>query len=239
MTRRIAVILLAVAVVWFCEMGTVNAANITSVGSFSLPGPSTGSIGPVGATPAPNNDNASGTSPNTIPATVFLNALGPIEIEFALVESGGTTEYSLTQTLFNITDQPWTDFHLELGFGTGAGFVRSGRADALDFDLPDRDPAPTASAFTVLNHQSDTIDWQGGNVPMVGTLLTSFAIDVPDGLEAINPSGLNRFTLRAAPSGGSGPGEVPEPGTLIMLVSGVAGLITQRQVGRRRAPRRH
>jgi hypothetical protein len=239
MTQRIAVILLVVAVSWFCGAGTVNAANITSIGAFSLPGFSTGSIGPVGATTAPNNDNATGTSPNAVPATVFLNTLGPIEIEFVLAASGGTTEYGFTQALFNITDQPWSDFHLELGFGTGPGFVRSGEVDGLDFDVPGRDPAPTASAFTVQNHQSDTIDWQGGNVAVFGSLLTSFAIDVPDGLEAINPSGLNRFTLRAAPSVGSVPGEVPEPGTLIMLVSGVAGLVAQRQVGQRRASRRH
>ena len=44
----------------------------------------------------------------------------------------------------NNTGQTWTDFHLELGFGVGAEFVRSSLSDLLDFDTPDIDPVATS-----------------------------------------------------------------------------------------------
>ena len=206
-----------------------GAATITNISVFSLPGFSTGSVGPVGLTPNPNNDNAIAESPNTIPSSIFLNTFGISEVEFILAPSGGTTEYRFTQALVNNTGLTWTDYHFELGFGTGAGFVRSGAIDLLDFDTPDMDPSPTSSVFTVLDHQPDTLDWSGGSVPAISSVFFTLAFDVPDGLEAFNPSGLNRFTLRQFPTTAS----IPEPGTLLLVGAGIAGVVaTRRRRGR-------
>jgi len=70
-------------------------------------------------------------------------------VEFVVANSGGTTEYLVTQSLVNNSGQTWTDFHFELGFGVGTDFIRSGDTDGLDFDTPDQDPAPTSSVFAV------------------------------------------------------------------------------------------
>ena len=207
--------LLAAAIVINGIASTAEAATITNIPFIALPGFSTGNVS-TSTNPAPNNDNTSAPSPNVIPFTVFLNAggLGIMETEFALTNSGGTTEYRFTQTLINNTGRPWTDFHFELGFGTGASFVRSGDLDGLDFDTPERDPAATSSMFPLLTHQSDTLDWQGATVPSIGVVLFTFAIDVPDNLSAFHPTQLNRFTLRQFAT-------VPEPGLMALLGTGL------------------
>lgn len=112
-----------------------GAATIGSVSEFSTPGFSTGSMGPVGNTPAPNNDDVTGASPNLIPYNIFFNSPGILETEFVLTNSGGTTEYRFTQSFLNNTPAVWTGFIFELGFGTGANFVLSQLADTLQLDL--------------------------------------------------------------------------------------------------------
>lgn len=217
----------AASLIIFVLCGTfaeTRAGNITSIGATSLPGSSTGTFGPVGATPSPNNDNIAGPSPNAIPYSIFFNALGngPADIEFVVVNFGGTTEYRFTTTiLVNNTGTTWTGYQFELGYGVGSNFVRSGVADSLDFDTPDRDPAPSATAFTALNHQADVLDWSAGTVPSVGTVAFTFAVDVPDNLQNFNPAGVNRFTLRQTPAAAA---PVPEPTTMILLGTGIAGI---------------
>ena len=70
--KRIAVALLILGL----PSAETAAATIGSINVSILPGSSTGTIGPVGATPAPNNDNSVGPSPNVIPYTIFYNAGG-------------------------------------------------------------------------------------------------------------------------------------------------------------------
>src|SRR6476620_8879201 len=94
-----------------------DGATVKSVISFLTPGFSTGSMGPVGNTPAVNNDDDLGASPNVIPYNVFFNSAGILETEFVLENSGGTTEYRFTQTFLNNTDPVWTGFRIELGYG--------------------------------------------------------------------------------------------------------------------------
>jgi len=209
-------------------IGSAQAGVIASATTTVLPGSSTATIGPVGAPPAPNNDNATAASPNTVPYSVFFNgALGPLLVEFATNNSGGTTEYLFTQNFVNNTGQVWTGFVFELGYGLGAGFTPSGAADGLDFDWPNADPTPTASLFSLLSHQSDRIEWSGGSVPSVGVLTLTFAIDVPDSLAAFNPSQVNRFTLRQTPIVATQ--SVPEPSSLLLLGSGLLALVSWRR----------
>lgn len=201
-------------------VSAAGAATISSVASTSLPGSSTGSIGPVGATPAPNNDNTAGASPNTVPASTFFNAPGSAEYEFVLAHSGGTTEHTFTQALVNNTGQPWSGFRFELGLGAGSSFTSASSPSGLDFDLPDRDPAPVSSQFTVLDHQAALLDWSGATVPSIGSVSFTFAVDVPDGLAAFHPEAQNRFTLRATPVLAAAP--IPEPATVLLLSGGLA-----------------
>jgi hypothetical protein len=211
-----------------CGLGGVASAGvITSIATSVFPGASTGSIGPVGITPSPNNDNAAAASPNTLPYSVFFNAggLGNLDIEFVVANSGGTTEYRVTNSLLGVvnnTGQAWTDFHFQLGFGVGQSFVPSSALDALDFDTPDRDPTPSSTVFTNLNHQTDSLDWTGGSVPSVGVVRFELAIDVPDNLQSINPNSVSRFTLRQTPT--VQVAAVSEPITAILLLAALLAM---------------
>jgi len=84
----------------------------------------------------------------------------------------------------------------------------------------------------VLNFSPDTLEWSGGSVASIGTVLHSLAIDVPDNLSAVNPSGENRFTLRQFPTFGST--AIPEPGSLALLGAALGGLLLGRARLRRR-----
>lgn len=196
-----------------------GAATISSVASSSLPGPSTGSIGPVGATPSPNNDNTAAASPNTVPASIFFNALGTVEYEFVVANSGGTTEYTFTQAAVNNSGQAWSGYRFELGYGTGTSFTSAAGLGGPEFDLPARDPSPLSSQFTVLDHQGAILHWSGASVPSVGSVFFSFAVDVPDGLSSTHPLALDRFTLRATPEVTA---PIPEPATLLLMAGGLA-----------------
>lgn len=207
-------------------MSTLSASKAATIGgtnSFLLPGFSTGSL-TAGLPVSPNNDNTAAASPNLISVSIFFNngGIGPADLEFALTSSGGTTEYRVAPAgfgLVNNTGSPFTGFIAELGFGTGASFVRSGAGDDLDFDTPDRDPAPTLPAFSTLTHDSDRLVWSAGAIPSVGGFSIGMSLDVPDGLSAVHPDGLNRFTLRLTPVAESA---VPEPATSLLMVIGLS-----------------
>jgi uncharacterized protein (TIGR03382 family) len=201
--------------------GTGFAGVITGVASVDLPEFSTGSIGPVGANPAPNNDNTAAASANTVPYSIFFNSPGYAEAEFVVQTSGGTTEYFVTQNLVNNSGQTWTGFLFELGFGTGSSFLRAATGALLDFDLPGADPEPFSSVFTLLDHHVETLAWSGGAAPSIGVAAFRLSVDVPDGLESWNPAEVNRFTLRQTPL--TAPA-APEPTGIALAVAALPWL---------------
>jgi hypothetical protein len=216
--------------------GKADAAVITSINQFILPGFSTGSLShslPV----APNNDDTGSASPNTISTGgfgVFLNAggFGILDYEFNVADSGGTTEYFFTTNVVNNTGVPWDDFHFQLGFGTGANFVPVHAGVGLDFDIPEGGPMPTSSVFPVLDHQSGLVDWSGATVNHLGgpgagpfSVAFSLSIDVPDGMAAHHPEGANRFTLRSFPTAQ----QVPEPASAALICVAFASLVVRRR----------
>lgn len=228
--RRTMIILALVAV---GAARQADAAIITAVIGVSLPGSSAGSVGPI-ATVAPNNDPTFFPSPNVVPFSISFNdgGVGPADFVFTIQPSGGTTEYLFLGTaLVNNTGQAWTDYHFELGTGTGAAFIPwTAALGELDFDLPDAGPAPTSSVFPVLNHQPLTLDWSGATVYPLGSGLTpvavqfSFSIDLPDRMAPF-------FTLRQYPTV---PTAVPEPVSGLLLATGLTIAAAARLRGQRR-----
>ncbi len=169
-------------------------------------------------TTTPNNDNVSASqfNFNIVDITKAFGRLGPIDIVFNVLNSGGTTEYFFLEGAQNNTGLEWTGFQLELGFGTGDEFTRIGPFASLDFDTPHMDPEPFVTFFNTLNHGPGAIQASDGRVPLGFVPLLGFSIDVPDDLDQIHPDGVSQFTLRQFPTA------VPEPSTVLLL--GIGGL---------------
>jgi hypothetical protein len=195
--------------------GAVRAGEVTTFAWHSgVASLAATSISPLSA---PNNDDVAGVSPNTIWVTQKnYIAIGPVDITFNVINSGGVSEYSVAEGVYNGTGIPWTGYHLELGYGFGTGFVKSTPGDGLDFDSPDFNsplsfnPAP-GFYFPTAVATADDILAGGGIMPPTGFAGDfHFSIDVPDGI--------TQFTLRQSPIG------VPEPGTFLLCALGLIGV---------------
>jgi hypothetical protein len=176
---------------------------------------------------APNNDNVAGLSPNE----AFITqknyfAIGPVDLTFDVAPSGGTTEYAFKEGVFNGTPLPWTGYHLELGYGFDASYVKSTPGDGLDFDYPDYDsglqfaPSPTFYFPVANNTTEDDIVAGGGTMPIGGFAgYFRFSVDVPDGITT--------FTVRQSPI------VSPEPGSAALICIAIAaGGIFDRRNGK-------
>ena len=168
----------------------------------------------------PNNDDVVGTSPNSIFVTQKdYTGIGPVDLVFDVLDTGGVTEYRVIEGVQNNTGVDWSGYHIELGFGNGTGFTKSTSGDELDFDAPDFnsdfffDPFP--GIFPTVTVTEDDILAGGGVMPdftFAGNFI--FHIDVPDGITS--------FTIRQSPIALTA---VPEPSTLLLLGTGLVGLV--------------
>lgn len=215
------------------QAGTIT--TVTGIGGGGLGSAIVNTI----HTSIPNNDNwGPGPSPNIINISKVFQAVAPIDIEFEVLNSQGTTEYYLeSDSVTNFTGVDWYDYHFQLGFFLGNNFVKSNLFDFLDFDTPDRDPTPTSSIFTILDHQANDIGWSGGIVRAVpnapNTVVFTLSIDIPDAdaLEMPDDALIRdaagnvigyRFTLRQFPT-------IPEPSSFMLVGLGALGLFGLRR----------
>lgn len=204
---------LAFAAIMFATLAPLQAGKITgftwssSVASVALD--------PVAAPVDPNNDNAVGPSPNEILVTQkAYTGIGPADIEFTVVPSGGVTEYVINEGVYNGTGIDWSAYRIKLGFGLGGAFSASPSGDGLDFDAPDYDtPSDFSAWYTTWAESEDVILASGGVFPTFNftTPLFRFSIDVPDGISA--------FTIRQIPIA------VPEPGMMTLALVGSLAFI--------------
>ena len=192
--------------------GFTWSSGIGSVAGISVPPPV-----------AVNNDNVVGDSPNEIEVLQkHYLAIGPVDIEFYVADSGGTTEYVVVEGVSNNTTLDWSSYTIQLGFGMGPDFEKSDSGDGLDFDASDYDSTvmfdpPGLYPFPFYNNVGeDQIDAYGGVLPD-GAYAEPFVfhIDVPDGID--------RFTLRQFPV------PVPEPATLSLAVLGFLAVGSRRR----------
>jgi hypothetical protein len=211
----------------FCTLVVVSALSLNLLATTARAGELTGfawhsGIASVAATTilppsAPNNDNVAGPSPND----VFITqknyvGIGPVDLVFTVSDTGGVTEYQFREGVFNNTGVDWGAYHIELGFGHGAGFVASGSGDGLDFDAPDYDSPldfnPGPGFFPSVLASEDDIYASGGVMPWLTFAgYFKFAVDVPDGI--------TEFTIRQSPV------PVPEPSAVMLAVLGLVGLV--------------
>lgn len=210
----------AAALTLLCA-GQLMAGEITSY-TWSSSVASIAAAGVPTPVPFPNNDDIVGSS-GILGNYLFVTqkayfGVGPADIEFTVVPSGGVTEYWVEEGVSNGTGFDFTGYRLELGFGMGAGFVPSASGDGLDFDAPDFNlPTSFAPFFTAWSESEDVISASGGLLPNGGFSLPyfRFAIDVPDGI--------TNFTLRQLPI------VVPEPASMALLGLGAVCWLGKRR----------
>ena len=201
----------ALATVLACVCCTVAQAGIIPLGgASSVVGGGTASVtGPF--TQVPNNNPTATSSNFAAIQKTFTSPTTPIDIVFNVNNSQGVTEYLLAEGVFNGTGKAWNDYHVQLGFGTGAGFTLANPASGLQFD---NTPAPSSVNFPSTALAPQKLDFSGGIVPANSGASLSYTIDVPDSATA----GSYQFTLRQFPS------LVPEPGTFVLAAIGIVGL---------------
>jgi hypothetical protein len=172
---------------------------------------------------APNNDDVAGPSPNEVFVTQKnYVGIGPVDLVFPVRDTGGVTEYVFIEGVTNSTGIDWNGYHIELGFGHGAGFVKSTVGDGLDFDAPDFNSPVNFNPFPGIFPSfsvptEDDIVAGGGLMPFPSFAgYFGFHVDVPDGITS--------FTIRQSPL------PVPEPSTWLLAACGAAGLVGFRRL---------
>lgn len=200
----------------------VQAGVITSLTWYS--GIASVALEPIPTLVTPGNDDVAGDSPNSV--IVYqkdYTAIGPVDIVFTVDELldpiGAVTEYIIIEGVQNGTGLDWSAYHMELGFGVGAGFVKSTSGDGLDFDAPTFnstfDFSPGGFFFDdVLVTEDDVYADNGSHLDGAYAGNYIIHIDVPDGI--------TEFTLRQSPI--AAPVPIPAAGGLFLAAMFGMGL---------------
>lgn len=111
--------------------------------------------------------------------------VGAIDLVFDSTRDQENNSYQLFHRLINVTPERLRGFDIELGYGIGGDFVRSGLGDGLSFDLsaqlgPDNLPAFTQFAFGLFGDAASNpnFDLDG----FFGTSRASFAVSTTEDL---------------------------------------------------------
>lgn len=206
--------------------GHADAGLIAGLDSVSGPGLGTATGSSTTAT-ANNDNNAGAASGNHLSLIKTFARIAPIDMVFDVLNTRGTTEYSVGDSVRNMTGQAWGDFTLILGFTDARGeFLPLTRDLAtglgLDFDTPHKDPAPSSTVFGApLIHDPNLLAWKSATVqvPNGGLVSFDFRLDIPDNIGTLHPGGLDEFTIRQIPS------PVPEPSSLLLIGGAIAALL--------------
>jgi hypothetical protein len=196
---------------------TLNAGELTTFSWHS--GVASLAATTISPLTAPNNDDTAGASPNGVFVTQKnYIAIGPVDIVFNVINSGGTSEYLFTEGVYNNTGLNWGAYHIELGYGFDAGFVKSTPGDGLDFDAPDFNSPfnfnPGGTFFPSVSVTEDDVYANGGVMPYLSFAgYFRFTVDVPDGISS--------FTVRQSPIA------VPEPSALGLLALGAVAFASK------------
>lgn len=155
--------------------------------------------------PAQWNQNYPGISPNLIHILQKdYHAIGPVDLVFTVMETGGITEYRVNEGVSNSSGVEWLGYRLELGFGIGDDFVQAASGD-LTFDSPDFDSPVDVPFFPSISVSAYDITASGDTLPgfaYMGGIV--FHVNVPDGI--------TEFTIRQSPI------PIPTPGGAALLL---------------------
>jgi hypothetical protein len=176
-----------------------------------------------------NLDALQGINDNFIAYDVTFSSLQSIDLVFTVTNSLGITGYDLGPFAKNSTGGSWTNYVIQLGFGTGSNFVQLASPnleidDAAHADLVYSSTAPTSA-------HALTVAWIGNATTTKNALKDmALSIDVPD----LDPATLPSFaqvagdpnsyllTIRQTAS------TAPEPTSLVLLLLG-GGALFRRQ----------
>ena len=103
-----------------------------------------------------------------------------------------TTEYLVTEGVFNGTPDLWIGYQVKLGFGVGAGFTQSALGDGLGFDAPDYNSPLDFTPYTIQTPLNEDVINAVLAAVNPGEFHTwAFTVDVP--------AGISEFTIRQEP----------------------------------------
>jgi len=194
--------------------GTVGLLAAPSRAALITSGPYT-SVGTAGNAPATVT-----SAPPTFDVTSFgkaFTSIGPLDFVFPVTYSDNFSNvtYLVTEGITNNTTSTWSDYHEQIGNGTGGLFTLS--SNPVTFVTP-VDATYTNPSFTSRSVTADEIDYSGGAVLPGQAITLTFSFTVPD-----NGTSPYSFTLRQFPT------VVPEPASFGLLALGLIGLLARRK----------